>query len=498
MAEKQFETTVSDDHVAPVSPESSSIDLEDKATMQAMGKTQQLKGSSLGTGLYAGGPVTLVWGLFFTGSGTLALACSIAEMASMCPISGAQYHWTYMFAPKKWKATITSLTYIIAGQVQGMVILNWADYGFERWHTTLMMWAVLGITYVINIYGIGLLPATELFAGVCHVFFFIIFAVVMLVLGRNSDAKFVFTTFINQTGWESTGVGFFIGLLPCIWCIIGFDGAIHMSEETAKAAQTIPRIIVTTVLINASLAWLSLLLFLFAIKDINLAISTPTGYAILEIFRQLTNSTTSATLMMCAMLTISIAAMFGTLASVSRLTWAFARDEGLPFSNYFKYVDPKYQIPTRAVSLVSVVIILLSLINIGSSVALNAVLSLSTIGLYISYIIPIACLLSLRLRVATSKAEPSHAGVDEDKIVFGPWTLGQWDPLINLYAICYATLLVPFMALPSTLPLTKETMNYAGPVFLLVIVFAGIDCAFRDRKHFHGPSREVQRAVQEG
>jgi hypothetical protein len=53
--------------------------------------------------------VTLVWGLFFTGSGTLALACSIAEMASMCPISGAQYHWTYMFAPKKWRVQITFL-----------------------------------------------------------------------------------------------------------------------------------------------------------------------------------------------------------------------------------------------------------------------------------------------------------------------------------------------------------------------------------------------------
>jgi amino acid transporter len=102
-----------------------------------------------------------------------------------------------------------------------MVILNWPDYGFERWHTTLIMWACLALTYVVNVYGIGLLPATELFAGTCHVLFFIIFAVVMLVMGRHSNADFVFTTFINETGWESSGVGFFIGLLPCIWCIIG-------------------------------------------------------------------------------------------------------------------------------------------------------------------------------------------------------------------------------------------------------------------------------------
>ena len=62
---------------------------------------------AVGTGLYAGGPISLIWGFFLTGSGTLALAASIAEMASMCPISGAQYHWTYMFAPKRSAAFIT-------------------------------------------------------------------------------------------------------------------------------------------------------------------------------------------------------------------------------------------------------------------------------------------------------------------------------------------------------------------------------------------------------
>lgn len=69
--------------------------------------------------LYAGGPVALVWGFFLTGSGTLALAASIAEMASMCPISGAQYHWTYIFAPPKWRIPVTfvqgTCTHMIAG-----------------------------------------------------------------------------------------------------------------------------------------------------------------------------------------------------------------------------------------------------------------------------------------------------------------------------------------------------------------------------------------------
>jgi hypothetical protein len=42
-------------------------------------------------------------------SGTLALAASLSEMASICPVAGAQYQWTYMFAPEKSKAFITRM-----------------------------------------------------------------------------------------------------------------------------------------------------------------------------------------------------------------------------------------------------------------------------------------------------------------------------------------------------------------------------------------------------
>lgn len=61
----------------------------------------------MGVSVTTGGPVALIYGLMFTLVGTLACAASIAEMASICPISGAQYHWTYMFAPEKWRVFIT-------------------------------------------------------------------------------------------------------------------------------------------------------------------------------------------------------------------------------------------------------------------------------------------------------------------------------------------------------------------------------------------------------
>lgn len=71
-------------------------------------------------------------------------------------------------------------------------------------------------------------------------------------------------------------------------------------------------------------------------------------------------------------------------------------------------VNPTYRIPIRAIGLVSTVIVLLSLINIGSSTAFNAIISLSTVSLYISYLIPISCLVLKRF--------------SGEKIAWGPWT----------------------------------------------------------------------------
>jgi choline transport protein len=274
---------------------------------------------------------------------------------------------------------------------------------------------------------------------------------------------------------------------------IGFDGAIHLSEETERSAHVIPKVIVYTVLIKGTMAWAFGLMCFFSISDFAAVLASPTGFPLIEIMRQATRSREGATAIYALILAITFGSMFGCVASVSRLTWAFARDDGLPFSNYFKHVDSEQKIPDRAVRLVSTVIVLLSLINIGSSVALSAILSLSTIALYASYIIPITCLIFMRLRVK-DKVYDSKAGeaeISEERLVFGPWNLGRWGMLINIYGVCYATLLVPFMALPTSLPLTAQTMNYAGPIFLFVLLFASVDYMVRGRKVFVGPRRDA-------
>lgn len=273
----------------------------------------------------------------------------------------------------------------------------------------------------------------------------------------------------------------------------GFDGAIHLSEETEHSAHVIPKMIVHTILVNAPMTWTFGLLCFFSISDFSTVLNTPTGYPLVEIIQQATQSRAGTTAIYSMILTITFGAMFADLASVSRLTWAFARDDGLPFSDYFKRIEGKQRLPIRAINLVCAIMVLLSLINIGSSVALNAILSLSTIALYTSYIIPIACLISMRLRIKDKvyKSEAGHAEVSENRLVFGPWNLGKWGMLVNIIGVSYATMMLPFMALPTSLPVTRESMNYAGPIFIGVLCFAGLDYLVRGRRSYIGPQRET-------
>lgn len=408
-----------------------------------------------------------------------------------------------------WQAVATSLSFLLASQTLGVAILNNPDYVPERWHTTLLMWAIMAVAIAQNIWGIKLLPIFELFAGGMHVSLFLAIFIIMLILGRNSSAEFVFTNYVNESGWENRGIAWFIGLMPAIWAVVGqrrlphycvplantasgFDGAIHLSEETERSAHVVPKVIFLTVLINGSMTWVLMIMCLFSISDLQAVLSTSTGYPFIGIIQQATRSREGTTTIYALILALTFASMFGVLASVSRLTWAFARDDGLPFSSFFKHIDPSHKVPVRTVGLVATVVVLSSLINIGSTIAFNAILSLTTISLYCSYIIPITCLIFMRLRVK-EKVYDSKAGgaeISEERLVFGPWNLGRWGIAINVYGACYATLLVPFMALPTKLPLTADTMNYAGPIFGAVLCFASFDYIARGRKVFVGPRRE--------
>ena len=66
------------------------------------------------TAMLNGGPATLVYGFIYAMLGALSTAASLAEMASIYPTSGGQYHWTAMLAPDSQRVTLSWFTGWIA------------------------------------------------------------------------------------------------------------------------------------------------------------------------------------------------------------------------------------------------------------------------------------------------------------------------------------------------------------------------------------------------
>jgi choline transport protein len=126
---------------------------------------------------------------------------------------------------------------------------------------------------------------------------------------------------------------------------------------------------------------------------------------------------------------------------------------------------------------VCVVIALLCLINVASSTALGAIISIGTAAIVISYTIPIILLVRKRLY--------------REPIPFGPWTLGRWGLAVNVYGAAFGIFISVFALFPTIIPVTVENMNYAGPVIMLLIIIAGIDWAVRGKYAFKGPLREM-------
>lgn len=91
---------------------------------------------------------------------------------------------------------------------------------------------------------------------------------------------------------------------------------------------------IATTIVNGILGFAALLAILFCVGNIEAAEMSPTGYPFMEIFYNATGSAGGATAMICVVLALVFFATIALVATASRMTWAFARDNGLPGSRW--------------------------------------------------------------------------------------------------------------------------------------------------------------------
>lgn len=199
-----------------------------------------------------GGPAAWIFSYLVVAAGVLCQVATFSEMASVQPIAGAQYYWTWHFAPRglkrfltwtqgwsTWAGYMALLASCLNGNtviLEGMIQLAHPDYAPGGWHTALIMIAMVLFCAVVNMYAFWLVPWFELLTGFLNISMVVIMFVVLWVMApRNSVDVFLQTNV--SSGWDNYFVSANLGALSNIYLFICKSHLSRWRESTEIGLQ---------------------------------------------------------------------------------------------------------------------------------------------------------------------------------------------------------------------------------------------------------------------
>jgi amino acid transporter len=374
-----------------------------------------------------GGAVGIGWLVGCAVSAVFAVA--MAQIGSAYPTAGGLYHWGSILGNRftgwltAWLNLLGLVTVLGAINVGTWTFFTGA-FGVENTLTNQMIFLVVitGLQALVNHFGIGLTAKLTDFSGYLIFATAVALTIICLAFAEHWDISRLWT-FKNYSGlpegdgavWpqsESLFRVFLLGLLLPIYTITGYDASAHTSEETQRAAHSVPRGIVSSVWYSAIFGWIMLCAFVLLIPDMDEAAKQ--GW---NVFFWAIDARVPPLLAKILYLAIFISQWLcglATVTSASRMIFAFSRDGGLPASGALAKVSPAHRTPVAAIwtgSILSVLFVwFTSIISIAGTSAYTIVVSCTVIFLFLSFTVPIALGL--------------FAHGTEKWNTMGPWDLG--------------------------------------------------------------------------
>ncbi|KAH9964971.1 amino acid/polyamine transporter I [Russula dissimulans] len=440
--------------------------------------------TTFNTPLLLGGPASATWCWILGATMCFTLGSSIAEIVSAFPTCGGLYTASSQLVPKRHRPIVGWVVgwLNILGQVAG---ISSTEFGLSS-----MIWAAVVVAKdgnyevtsrkVVGLFAALLILhgtlnclATRYLAAFTKGFVFInlgatvIIIIVLLATTSHHDmhsASYVFGSdgIFNQTNGWNDGLAFLFGLLSVQWT--DYDATAHISEEVKRAAYAAPAAIFIAVIGTGLLGWVLNIVLVLCSGPLG-DLPGPSGSAFLQacdgLIMALRMGKAGALFLWSFVCLTAFFVCQTALQACSRTVYAFSRDKGFPDRGYFGYVSKWTQTPLRAIWLTTIFSILPGLLDFASPVAANAIFSLTAMALDISYIIPIA----LR-RVFARHPEVQFKP--------GPFYLGDgwlgWT--LNLCCITWTLFVSVIFSLPTVLPVTVNTMNYASVITASVVLLA--------------------------
>ncbi|WP_338865815.1 amino acid permease [Myxococcus stipitatus] len=416
-----------------------------------------------GHGLRFGGPLVMGVGWPLVAVMTLAVAASLAQLASSFPTAGALYHWAAMLGGPRvgfftaWLNTLGQFA-ITAGIDYGLAeFLSDMLVGSRERSTVLPLYAAILLSHaVLNHVGVRVVAWLNDFSAWYHVVGVAVLIGALAAFAPKQDAAFLLTRFSSETPLYA--YGFLIGLLQAQWTFTGYDASAHVSEETRDPTRNAPWGIFLSVAVSAVAGYLLLGAVTLAIRDLPATAAAANPF--LHVLTQALGPALGG-----ALVWVAIGAMWfcglSSVTSNSRMLFAFARDNGLPASKWLSRVSPRFQSPAVAVWVSAAAALVVAL----WSQAYAAMVALSTLALYASYALPIW--VGFRARRAGTW---SHRG---------PWDLGRASAWVNAVALGWCAVVMVLFVLP---PNQLAGYTFAGALGLL-----GLYWGLVQRHTFTGP-----------
>jgi amino acid transporter len=425
-----------------------------------------------GYGFEMGGPLEMSLGWPIATLFTLTLAASMAELCSAYPTAGAMYHWAAALggAAPGWFVAWLNIIGLIAAQAGinfscAQFILPFLGIPASARNIYWMFVFTLVAHALINQFGVRLVALLNNVSVAVHVIGVAAIVVAIFWLAPLQPIRFL-AAGVNSNGRSPYFWAFLLGLLQAHWTYTGFDGSAHMAEETQNARRTAPWGIVISVGFSGIIGYALLLALTLAIRSVPAVLaakdaqgnSVPAAIAILDSALGARAGNAMAALASMAMWFCGLSCT----VSSSRALYSLARDHGVPWSRFFQRINAKRGTPGPAIWCV----VLASMAAMVWTGAVPVVTSLSTVALYLAYVIPVA--LGLRARMRGSKWTESAV-----------WSLGRAGAAVNAISVLYTAFIVVVLMMP---PNALAGQTLAG--FLVVL---GVIYATEVRRKYRGP-----------
>ena len=443
-------------------------------------------------GLNHGGPQQMGIGWLVVGVAVLVVAAAMAQLASALPTAGALYYQAAKLGNKHWgwitgwfnligQVTITSG--IVYGNAIFAAALFNSLWGYPSDLTTtsgkigvIGVFAVLLVVQAtINHVGVRLAARAADISVWWHIGVIAVLLVAVGLLHPLHPLSYVFTQSYNASGFGSPLYAFLVGMLLAQWTFTGYDASAHVTEETVNPARRAPWGIVNSVFWSLIFGYLMLLALTLAIPD--LAKTAASSNPVLDIVKNALGST-GGLLLFTGFVVAQAFCGLSSITSNSRMLFAFSRDGALPGSKWLHVVSKKYRTPARAIWVAAIIAFIPMVAQFPVPAIYSIVVSISVIGLYVSYVIPV--LLAL---------------IYPDRWKPGPWNLGRYWPIVAWAAVIWVAFISVILMLPEysakytgdVIGWLTATGTWAGPAVAIFLIIGGLYYLLWGKNHYNGP-----------